>query len=153
VLVIAGSAVTAISTAAAALPAKHHLGGGGPIVVQDDPGGGIPSGFIALFVIFAIIAVGTGIWRFSVTRKAAQDAGLSPDKATAVAMFGGGNALDASLLASAIKHRDAESARATPTASGPSVDQRLAQLQGLRERGLITPEEYHERRKEIIDSI
>ena len=39
------------------------------------------------------------------------------------------------------------------TPSGPTPEQRLQQLSGLRDKGLVTDEEYQDRRKKILDEM
>jgi hypothetical protein len=120
-------------------------------------GGGFPAGFVVFFVIVGVLAVGTGIWRFSKTVDAAEEAGIDPGKATAIAMFGGTDLLQTSVLAKVAQNSKTSPALPIATESQeltkPTIDQRLDQLRGLHARGAITQEEYVERRREIIDSV
>jgi hypothetical protein len=118
----------------------------------DDGGGGIPSGFVVLFVLVAIAGLITTVVRFSMTKQAGKDAGLSDSQATKLAVFGGDNAYDTAVMASALKSQQTDTSAPTVRAQ-PTVEQRLAKLQSLLSSGSITQAEYDERRAEIIDSI
>jgi hypothetical protein len=90
---------------------------------------GFPSWFIALFVIMAIVGVGTSIWRYSVLRSG----GLNP--------FVAREQLEARLN---------QSLTAPLPAADKSMEQRLAELDDLRARGVITDEELAAGRAKII---
>jgi len=94
---------------------------------------GFPTGFIVLFVIFALIAVGGAIWRAVVLRKG----GLNPMVAK-----------------EQLEVRLAQSLRnaATPTSGQPprTIEQRLAELDDLSARGVITAEELAAGRAKVI---
>lgn len=94
------------------------------------PGGGIPGGFIALFVVVAAVGVATTIWRMSVLRSG----GLNP--------FVAREQLEARLNQS-LQERPPESA-------GRSIEQRLAELEDLHERGVISADELTTARAKII---
>ena len=116
-----------------------------------DPGGGIPGWFIALFVIVAMLGVGTGIWRIAMARKMAEDAGLDPNTATAVTMLSD-NGIDATYLASTLaSHSRTQSP--PPTQRPKAAEQRLQELQDLKDEGLITSDEYEAQRQKILGSI
>jgi hypothetical protein len=81
----------------------------------------------------------------------AQDAGLDPNTATKVALLSE-NGIDATYLASTL----ASHSRVQPPPVQPppkSAEERLQELQGLRDRGLVTPDEYEAQRKQILNSI
>ena len=84
---------------------------------------GFPTGFIVLFVIVALIAVGGAIWRAVVLYRG----GLNP------------------MVAKSQEARLAQSLKsgAAPVSGQPAktVEERLAELDDLRERGVITAEE------------
>ena len=40
-----------------------------------------------------------------------------------------------------------------PVAPAPSLEQKLIELKSLREKNLITPEEYHEKRSELLKGL
>lgn len=117
------------------------LGGAGP---------GVPSGFVALFVIVALGGVGLTLWRVSLARGMAREAGMDPDRATAVTLLSD-DGLDATYLASSLRDRSGGESATTPPAR--TVSSRLRELQELRDQGLVTHEEYETRRKAIVDSV
>jgi|SRR5450755_4688453 len=95
------------------------------------PGGspGIPGWFIALFLIVAVAGVVTSIWRYSVLRSG----GLNP--------FVAREQLEARL----------NQALTTPRpGAGQSIEQRLAELEDLHTRGVITDEELAAGRAKIV---
>ncbi len=95
-----------------------------------NPGGsGIPGWFIALVVIIAVAGIGTSIWRFSVLRSG----GLNP--------FTAREQLEARLYRSQL---------AAPPAAEKSIEQRLAELEDLHERGVISDAELAAGRAKII---
>ena len=93
-------------------------------------GSGIPSWFIALIVIIGLGGIGTSIWRYSVLRSG----GLNPF----VAREQPEAKLSQNLSAT------------TSTAPGRSVEERLAELNDLHSRGVITDEELAAGRAKII---
>jgi hypothetical protein len=95
------------------------------------PGGspGIPGWFIALFVIIAVAGIGTGIWRFSVLRSG----GLNP--------FVAKEQLEARLN---------QTLTAPRQTAGSSIEQRLAELNDLHTRGVISDDELAAGRAKII---
>ena len=99
-----------------------------------DPGAGgtgIPAGFIAIFVVFGLISVGMAIWRFSVLRSG----GLNP--------FVAKEQLEARLNQSQFM---------TPSSTPPtSTEQRLAELEDLHRRGVISDEELAAGRTKAIE--
>jgi hypothetical protein len=111
-------------------------------------GPSIPSGFIAIFVIFAIIGVGSAIYRMSLARRIARGAGLNENDAAATT-FLTPNGLDATYLAASLHGR----AQAAAGAAGRSTEDRLRELQGLRDSGLVTAQEYDARRTAILDQV
>ena len=94
---------------------------------------GIPAGFIVLFVIVAIIAVGGAIWRAVVLSKG----GLNPMVAK--------EQLEVR-LAQSLKN-PATSATGQPART---LEERLTELDDLRERGLISAEELAAGRAKVI---
>lgn len=146
------------TNAAGDLPTCRSDGGGTWTVSYDDGfagggagGGGIPSGFIALFVIAAIAGLGVTIWRVSMARNLARQAGMSPNQATAVTLLGN-EGLDAAYLASNLRGSQA-SAPSSATSPPRSTADRLNELQQLKDQGLVTAAEYDARRKAIVDSV
>jgi len=113
------------------------------------PAGG--GGGIAVFVVLGLL-VGGGIlfWKVSVARRMATEAGMDPNRATALTVLTE-DGLDATYIASSIRgHPAAEPAPATPTRS---AGDRLRELEKLRDEGLVTPAEYDARRKAIVESV
>ena len=111
-----------------------------------DTGPGIPGWFVALFILVPLIGLGSFLFRMSVARNMARKAGLDEGDATAAAFFNDPG-VSATYVASALRDR--------PTAQGPqrTAEDRLAELESLRDKGLISPAEYDERRTKILDSI
>jgi hypothetical protein len=115
----------------------------------------IPGWFIGVVVLMIVISIGTWLYRISVARSIAENAGLDPDQAARVAMLSK-DGVDAAYVASALAQRSAPPARPVappPTVPSKSVEQRLLELQGLRERGLISDEEFQAQRQKILGSI
>jgi Short C-terminal domain len=115
------------------------------------PGPGIPGWFIAVFIVFVMAAIGMTIWRVSVARRMAEDAGLDPKRATAVAMLSN-DGIDATYLASTLaSHSRAQPPH--PAQVAKTAEQRLQELQALRDKGLVTDDEYETQRQKILGSI
>jgi Short C-terminal domain len=93
------------------------------------PSPGIPGWFIAIFVIVGVCGIGAGIWRFAVLRSG----GLNPLVAR-----------------EQLEARLAQSQLLTPAAPGKSIEQRLAELDDLHARGVITADEHAAARAKVI---
>lgn len=119
---------------------------GGGEFGQDD---GIPDGFIVLFVLVFLLGVGVTIWRVSMARKLATDAGMDPGLATGMTLLEE-DGLSATYLASSLRGSAQPSAQ--PASPAPAAE-RLAQLKDLLDRGLITQAEHDERRRAIVDAL
>jgi len=116
-----------------------------------DSGPGIPGWFVALIILGVMISIGTFVWRISAARKMASDAGLDPDKATTAALLGR-DGLDATYIASTLARRP--QAQTPPAAQTPkTTEQRLQELQALKDKGLVTDDEYTTQRAQILGSI
>jgi len=100
-----------------------------PSDIQGGASPGIPGWFIAIFVVFAIVGVGSAIWRFSVLRQG----GLNP--------FVAREQIEAKLAQSQLLH---------PPPAEKSKEQRLAELDDLYQRGVITADERAAGRAKII---
>jgi hypothetical protein len=100
-----------------------------PSDFQGSPSPGIPGPFIALFVIFAIVGVGSAIWRFSVLRRG----GLNPFVAT-----------------EQIEAKLAQSRLLQPPPTETTKEQRLAEIDDLYQRGVISADEHVAGRAKII---
>jgi hypothetical protein len=118
-------------------------------------GGGIPAGFVVLFILLAIGGIGVTIWRVSMARGIARQAGLSPGQATAVTLLGN-DGLDAAYLAASLhnepRNHPAPVAPVAPSAAA-MAQQRLEDLSKLKLQGLITAAEYDTQRAQIIGSV
>lgn len=105
------------------------------------------SGFVALFILVAMIGIAVTIWRVGTARRMARSAGMDVGDATAMTLMTDGG-LESTYLASSLRQSPGTSA---PAARTPEV--RLRQLQDLRDQGLVTEEEYAERRRAILDEL
>lgn len=121
---------------------SYDLGPGGM-------GAGIPSWFVALAVLMAVAGIGMTIYRVTMARQMAEDAGLDPDRATAMTLLSD-DGLDATYLASSLRGTG-PTAAAQP--AGRSANERLRELERLRDEGLVSAAEYETRRQAILDSI
>jgi putative oligomerization/nucleic acid binding protein len=117
--------------------------------MSPDSGPGIPGWFIALAILIGVLSVGTWVWRISVARQIAEDAGLDPDRATAVTMLSK-DGVDATYLASALASRSPAPA---PVQHPKSPEDRLRELQALKDKGLVSDDEYEAQRQHILGSI
>jgi hypothetical protein len=117
-------------------------------------GGGAAGGFAILFVLVLLAALGTTVWKVSTARRMARDAGMNEGDATAMALLTD-NGFEATYLASSLRPRPSEAASAPGPAPEPprAGADRLRELQGLLDEGLITQEEYAARRQAILDSL
>lgn len=113
---------------------------------------GPPAGFMAIFVIVLVLGIATTIYKVGMARTMARRSGMDPDEATAMTLLTD-DGLEAAYLASSLRP-ESEPGRssAVPVAEVSTAD-RLRELDDLRAQGLVTEEEYAERRREIIDSI
>ena len=127
-----------------------HATGGDPFPpFAADSGPGIPSGFVALTVLMALVGIGITIWRVTAARDLARQAGMDPDQATAITLLGN-EGLDATYVASTVRRTLVDAPR--PTA-GRSAEERLTELRALKDQGLVTEQEYQARRTAIVDSL
>jgi hypothetical protein len=112
-----------------------------------DPMGGAAAGFAVLFVLTVAAGIGFTLWRVSTTRSMARRAGMDPDEATAMTLLSD-DGFEATYLAANLRGHSPP-----PAPESASVGDRLRELQGLRDEGLVTPEEYDERRRAILDDL
>lgn len=118
----------------------------------DDVGTGMPPEFAAFFVLALLGGLAATLWRVSLARQVARDAGMDPDRATAMTLLSD-DGLDATYLAANLRDRpDAPRAESLP-GQVRGADERLRELARLRDEGLVTQEEYDARRKAILDSL
>lgn len=130
-----------------------------PAVAGDEflePGLGVDTGppgwFVALFVLALIASVGVTIYKVTMARDLARKSGMDPDQATAMTLLED-DGLEATYLASNLRPDQAGPAPSSVPAAERSVTDRLAELEGLREQGLVTQAEYDARRTAILDSL
>lgn len=110
-------------------------------------GGGIPGWFGLLFVLVVLLGVGVTVWRVSTARRMARESGMNVSDATAMALMDE-DGLSATYLASNLR----PGVKAAPASGAPAAE-RLRELAGLLEQGLITQAEHDERRARIIDGV
>lgn len=138
-----------------ALPTCHYNGTEWQVTYDDPAGFGasdiIPPAFITLMVLMVVAGIAVTVWRSSLARRMATESGMDPDRATAMTLLTD-DGLEATYLASSLRGQVPASAPA-PEAAGRSVEERLQELQRLRDQGLVTPEEYETRRTAIIDAL
>ncbi|WP_017933303.1 SHOCT domain-containing protein [Nocardioides sp. Iso805N] len=114
-------------------------------------GPGIPAWFPVIVVLVICLGLGTTIYRVRAARGLARKAGLDEAAAGSVALLED-NGLSAAYLASSL--RAAPSTVAEPPGPPPRpAAERLAELQQLKDSGVITEGEYATRRQAIIDSV
>jgi len=94
---------------------------------------GFPTWFIVLFVVVAVIGIGSAIWRTVVLRKG----GLNP--------FVAKEQMEVQL-----RKKLRETAAPTPAPPTKTMEERLAELDDLHERGVITAEERAAGRAKVI---
>lgn len=115
-------------------------------------GSGIPGFFGFFFVLVLVAGIGATIWRVSTARRMARDSGMNVGDATAMALMDE-DGLSATYLASNLRQRPATApADGAPAAAVPAAE-RLRELAGLLDQGLITQAEHDERRARVIDGI
>ncbi|HEX6249586.1 MAG TPA: SHOCT domain-containing protein [Nocardioidaceae bacterium] len=114
---------------------------------------GIPPAFLAFMVVIFVLGVATALYRVSLARRMAVESGMDPDRATAMTMLTD-DGLEATYLASSLRRPAPQVGQTPEPAAAPrSVEERLQELQRLRDQGLVTYEEYDARRQAIIDSL
>ena len=115
----------------------------GPSPADD---GGLPDGFVALFVLALIVSVGVTVYKVSMARTMARRSGMDQRQATEMTLLTD-DGLEATYLAANLRPGAEE------PAAGRSVTERLAELERLREQGLVNQAEYDERRAAILGSL
>lgn len=120
------------------------------VLSLDGPGPG-DAGMGALFALFMFVffaafavAIVIAVFKFVKTREMAMHKGASGAEATAVALSG-----DVGTAAAFVK----QPAPGEPATVGRSLDDRIAAVNDLRERGLITPAQADARVAEILAEI
>lgn len=111
---------------------------------------GPPPGFVAFGVLAVLVAIGTTLWRVSLARRVARDAGLDPGRATELTLLED-HGLEASYLSAHLQARPVTEQPPAPAVR--SAEERLRELRSLLEQGLITPEEHDARRAAVVDAL
>lgn len=124
----------------------------GPGFVGDDFGDGFAGLFGFFFVLVVVLGVAGTAWRVTTARRLAQQSGMDPDRAAEMALFTE-SGLEATYLASSLRQPPAAPAESAAPGQGSDAAARLRELQGLRDQGLITEDEYVERRRAIVDGV
>jgi hypothetical protein len=111
---------------------------------------GPPAGFGVLMFLVVLAGLGMMVWRVSLARRVARDAGLDPDRATEITLLED-HGLEASYLASHLQQRPVSGQPSPPAVRG--AEERLRELRSLLDQGLVTQEEYEARRRAVVDSL
>jgi hypothetical protein len=119
---------------------------------DDQASAGIGGGFVFLVVIGLLAAVAITIWKVTTAQKLARQSGMDPGLATQMTLLSD-DGLDATYLASSLRQPPADRPAPPAPVAPPAASARLEELKNLLDRGLITQDEYAERRKAIIDSV
>lgn len=120
-------------------------------------GGGNGAGaFVLMLVIGVLVAAAVTYWKVTTAQRLARQSGMDPALATQMTLLSD-DGLDATYLASSLRLPPVAPPIAhpiAPPATGRApVAERLTELAALRDQGLVTQEEYDERRRAIIDSV
>ncbi len=151
--------VLVVGGPAAAIPESCFQGGGVADTEEctsDYPGfgtdmdTGIPGWFVGLFLLVGVGAVVGAIYRVGMARDMATKAGMDPRRATEMTLLEE-QGLTATYLAANLRQQSPPVA----AVDGPerTVEERLAELDALRAKGVVTQAEYDERRAAILGSI
>lgn len=97
-----------------------------------------------------LVAIGVTVWRVSLARRVARDAGLDPDRATELTLLED-HGLEASYLSAHLQARPV--VEQPPTPAVRSAEERLRELRSLLEQGLISQEEHDARRTAVVDAL
>lgn len=120
--------------------------------VHPSAGGGDAGGFVALFILALVVGVGFTVWKLSMTRTMAREAGIDPGRATAMTMLSD-DGFEVTYLAASLRKDPQPQAAAVPQEPRSSAADRLRSLDDLRAQGLVTEEEYAQRRRAILDAL
>jgi hypothetical protein len=101
--------------------------------------------FFVFFGLIVVAGIVTTIWRVRATRSLAKSAGLDPDSAAAVALTDP-TATSAMIIASRMGQQGGQPA-------GHDAASRLKELDGLKAQGLITDQEYADKRAAILNGL
>lgn len=106
--------------------------------------------FVALFLLALVIGVAGTVWKVSTARRMARDAGMDTGDATAMTLLTD-DGFEATYLASNLRGQTAGPGPSAPS-RGPAAE-RLAELQALRDQGLVTEAEHAAARQRILDEL
>lgn len=117
-----------------------------------DGGSGFETLFGVVFFLIVVSAIATAAWKVSTARRLAESSGMDKGVATQMALLTD-DGLESTYLAANLR---GTAASAPPAAHPPvpaPVRERLVELKGLLDDGLITQGEHDERRRSILDSV
>lgn len=117
---------------------------------DDLSGSGGTGGFAFVFVLAALVGIAVVVWKVTTARRLAAGSGMDPGLATQMTLLTD-EGLEATYLAASLR----EPASASPATPAEKVKtaERLAELKGLLDEGLISQAEYDGQRRAIIDSV
>jgi len=118
-----------------------------------DASPGIPGWFVGLFIMVALIGVGTAIYRFSVTKSTAESMGVPPGRATGLALIDDPSASTLAAAAAVKEAIDGKDGSSSAESESKTLTQRIGELDGALAAGAITRTEYDEARKRLIDNV
>ena len=119
---------------------------------MDPSSPGIPGWFVALFILFIVVGVGMTIYKSSYSASMARKRGQDPSEAAMTTFLVG----DVGMAATYLKGPDPAPVRGPGDATAEpvrSTEQRLAELDDLHRRGLLTDAEHAAQRARIIGDI
>lgn len=127
-------------------PDSGSFGSGG----MDDLGAGPDIGalFGVFFFVVVLIGIATTAWKVSTARRLAESSGMDQGIATQMALLTD-DGLESTYLAANLRGAKPADAAARPA----PARERLAELKGLLDDGLITQAEHDERRRAILDAV
>lgn len=122
----------------------------GPLDLDDTGFGtpGPPGWFIGIFVVFALVGVATAAYKIWWSGEVARQRGHDPSEARMASFLTG----DLGTAATYLRPEQPAAVTAEPVPTG-TVEERLARLDNLVRRGLVTESEAAERRADILDEL
>jgi hypothetical protein len=121
---------------------------------DDSAAGG---GIAPLLIIGVLLTAATVVWKVSTAQKLARQSGMDPSLATQMTLLTD-DGLEATYLAANLRPSPSAAPASTvapsaAAASSRSVADRLKELSGLLDQGMVTRAEYDERRRAILDEV
>lgn len=116
------------------------------------PGSGPGGGFAAFFLFALLAGIAFTVWKVATARRMARDSGMDVGDATAMTLLTD-EGFESTYLASNLRGQMTPRSEAAPEAPPRDSAERLRQLESLRTEGLITEEEYAQRRRAILDAL